>query len=239
MSPKWCPGSITLRHPTPKLFKCSNCGVEVEIWSDEAMHPCPSCGKDVFKLGGGQSCIEWCRMAKECIGEEKYKQYGEMRAVLRKQALINAMEDYFQDDAGRIEHAKKVTHYAEMILSEENADPNVVLAAAVLHDIGIKNAERKHKSSAAAYQELEGPPVAREILTKLGYEESFINEVCDIVGHHHHPREEESNNFKALYDADLLVNIEAGDAAMTSHSGRLPRFYTKAAARLAEKKAVS
>ena len=36
----------------------------------------------------------------------------------------------------------------------------------------------------------------------------MINEVCDIVGHHHHPREEETTNFKALYDADLIVNLD-------------------------------
>jgi hypothetical protein len=36
----------------------------------------------------------------------------------------------------------------------------------------------------------------------------LIEEVCDIVGHHHHPREEETLNFKVLYDADLIANIE-------------------------------
>ncbi len=29
-----------------------------------------------------------------------------------------------------------------------------------------------------------------------------------MVGHHHHPREEETVNFKALYDADLIANLE-------------------------------
>ncbi len=32
--------------------------------------------------------------------------------------------------------------------------------------------------------------------------------MCDIVGHHHHPRSEETVNFKILYDADLIVNLE-------------------------------
>ena len=43
----------------------------------------------------------------------------------------------------------------------------VVRAAAVLHDIGIREAERKHGSSAGKYQEVEGPPIARRILEKL------------------------------------------------------------------------
>jgi len=203
----------------------------VEIWTDEAFRPCPSCGKDVFRTGV-QSCLEWCRLAEECVGEEKYKQYGQMKAALRKQALIKAMEDYFDDDKKRIEHAKQVIGYAEMILAKEEADPNVVLAAAVLHDIGIKNAEKKYSSSSAKYQELEGPPVARSILAKLEYPDDFITEVCDIIGHHHHPQPEETLNFKVLYDADLLVNTEAANANTNSGPGANPTFFTRTAAEL-------
>ncbi len=61
----------------------------------------------------------------------------------------------------RCPDAKKVITYAESILADErDADPNVVIAAAALNDIGIKNAEAKHGSSEGCYQEEEGPPVA-------------------------------------------------------------------------------
>jgi hypothetical protein len=36
----------------------------------------------------------------------------------------------------------------------------------------------------------------------------MTDEVCDIIGHHHHPRQDETLNFKVLYDADLIANIE-------------------------------
>ena len=55
---------------------------------------------------------------------------------------------------------------------------------------------------------MEGPAVAREILTKLDAAEPLIDEVCDIVGRHHHPRSDETVNFKIVYDADLLANLE-------------------------------
>jgi hypothetical protein len=32
--------------------------------------------------------------------------------------------------------------------------------------------------------------------------------VCDIIGHHHHPRSQETINFRVLYDADLITNLE-------------------------------
>ncbi|MCX5914785.1 MAG: phosphohydrolase, partial [Deltaproteobacteria bacterium] len=66
----------------------------------------------------------------------------------------------------------------------------------------------KYQSTAAEYQEKEGPPVAREILSRLGATPDLIEAVCDIVGHHHHPRPEETTNFKAVYDADLIVNLQ-------------------------------
>jgi hypothetical protein len=42
----------------------------------------------------------------------------------------------------------------------------------------------------------------------VGAAPPMIDEVCDIIGHHHHPRQEETLNFKILYDADLIANIE-------------------------------
>lgn len=205
---KRCPGSMTFTQPKPEMVACPDCGAEVEIWSDEATGTCPQCTRTVIR-NETQSCVDYCKYARECLGDDKFKQYGEMKAAMRKPALLSAMADYFGDDRKRIEHARKVVAYAESILAaERDADANVVIAAAALHDIGIKNAEAKHGSAAARYQEAEGPPVARAILVELGYPEGFIREVCDIVGHHHHPRETETLNFRILHDADLLVNSE-------------------------------
>jgi len=45
-------------------------------------------------------------------------------------------------------------------------------------------------------------------LIKLGAKENLIDQVCDIVGHHHHPRPDDNGDFKVVYDADLIVNLE-------------------------------
>jgi HD superfamily phosphodiesterase len=90
----------------------------------------------------------------------------------------------------------------------EGGNPLVVMGAAYLHDIGIHEAERKHGSPSGRYQELEGPAIAKELLEKLNVQKEMIDEICDIIGHHHSPREEETLNFRILYEADWLVNIE-------------------------------
>jgi len=82
-----------------------------------------------------------------------------------------------------------------------------VIAAGVLHDIGMHEAERKYGSTNGKYQEIEGPPIAREILSKLGFGISQINEICEIIAHHHSPGKVKTTNFKILYDADWLVNL--------------------------------
>jgi len=125
-----------------------------------------------------------------------------------KDPVAIEMKRYFGTDLKRIRHAAEVAQYAEQIVKEEGGDPAVVLFSAFLHDIGIKNAELKYQSNEARYQELEEPPVAREILTRMDVKDELIQEVCDIIGHHHHPRKVETLNFKILFDADLVVNLK-------------------------------
>jgi len=115
----------------------------------------------------------------------------------------------------------------------------VVLTAAYLHDIGIKEAERKYQSTAAQYQEEEGPPIARDILERLGAKAELVDEVCDIVGRHHHPRPQETTNFKCLYDADLITNLEENHQERPMGSEELGRilaksFLTESGKKLAE-----
>jgi HD superfamily phosphodiesterase len=103
----------------------------------------------------------------------------------------------------------------------------VVLSAAYLHDIGIHEAERKYQSTEAKYQEEEGPPIARDILVKLGAQPDLIDEVCDIIAHHHHPRAEETINYKAVYDADLIVNLEENQKGNVLDSEKLAALIEK------------
>ncbi len=124
-----------------------------------------------------------------------------------KIAVEQAMVTYFEGDTRRIEHARKVTGYAKELVAQEGGDYQIVVAAALLHDIGIHQAERKHGSTAGKYQELEGPPIAREILSNLKFEPAQIDEICDIVGNHHSPGKINTIDFKVVYDADWLVNI--------------------------------
>lgn len=125
-----------------------------------------------------------------------------------KAALLAAMEAYFDGDTRRINHARKVTEYAEQLWQKESGDYQIVVGAAVLHDIGIHQAEKKYGSSSGKYQEIEGPPIARNILTNLGFAPEQIEAICEIIAHHHSPGKITTTDFSVVYDADWLVNLK-------------------------------
>ncbi|MDP2983335.1 MAG: HD domain-containing protein [Candidatus Latescibacter sp.] len=123
------------------------------------------------------------------------------------QGIIEAVKNEFGDDRKRIDHALSVFRYAQELLEKESGDKDVVYAAALLHDIGIHDAERKYGSAAGHYQEIEGPPIAKKIMANLGIDRSVIDRVCTIIGNHHSVRGIDTPEFRIIWDADWLVNI--------------------------------
>ena len=204
-----CPGQDTQYWQAGAIFdvKCPKCGHPVEFFKDDTTRKCPSCGHRFLNPGLDFGCASYCQFAEQCIGNMPPELLAEKEDLLKDRVAIE-MKRYFKADFKRIGHATRVARYAERIGKKEAGNLAVILSAAYLHDIGIHEAEKKHNSTAARYQELEGPPIARSILEKLGANEELTDEVCDIVGHHHSPREDESINFKVLYDADLIANLE-------------------------------
>ena len=52
-----------------------------------------------------------------------------------------------------------------------------------------------------------GPAVAKKLLMELGYDESLVERVCYLVGHHHTYTNIDGVDYQILVEADLLVNI--------------------------------
>lgn len=234
-----CPGQNTQFWDSEAIFevKCPECDHPVEFFKDESSRRCRHCGARVANPRLDFGCAATCAFAEQCIGTLPPELVAK-RSELLKDRVAVAMKRTFGGDFRRIAHAMKVARHAEAIAREEHADLAVVLAAAYLHDIGIKEAERLYNSSAARYQEELGPPIARDILNRLGAPAPLIDEVCDIVGHHHHPRMEETVNFKCLYDADLIVNREENAKEQPVSPGRATAaaekgYLTEAGRRLA------
>lgn len=125
--------------------------------------------------------------------------------------LLAKMISYNAGDAKRINHAVKVFAWARHIaLCERCADETVLAVdcASILHDIGIHEAERVHGSSAGNWQELEGPPIAREMLAASGVDHRVAERALFIIGNHHTYRKIDGIDFQIVVEADFIVNID-------------------------------
>jgi hypothetical protein len=204
-----CPGQDTQYWKPGAIYdaKCPECEHGVEFFKDDTTRKCPNCGHRFINPELDFGCASYCQFAEQCIGNLPPELIAQKEDLLKDRVAIE-MKKYFRTDFKRISHAGRVARYAERIGKSENGNLAVILTSSYLHDIGILEAEKKHNGAAPEHHEQEGVPVARDILEKLGAPEPLVAAVCDIVGHHHHPREEESLEFKAVYDADLIVNLE-------------------------------
>lgn len=235
-----CPGQDTRYWGKDSIFeaKCPKCGNKVEFFKDDTVRTCTVCGHKFLNPKMDFGCAAYCKYAEQCLGGLPPELISQREGLFKDRVAIE-MKRYFGTDFKRIAHARRVAMYAERIGKEEGADMAVVMSAAYLHDIGIKEAERRYNSSASRYQEELGPPIAKDILKRLGAKKELIDEVCDIIRHHHHPRKEETLNYKVLYDADLITNLEEKNKKEPIDRNRLVEiierdFFTSSGKKLAK-----
>jgi len=204
-----CPGQDTQYWKPGAIFEadCPKCGKLVEFFKDDTSRKCGHCGHRFVNPSMDFGCAAYCQFAEQCIGNLPPELLAQKDDLLKDRVAIE-MKRYFKNDFRRIGHATRVARYAERIGKSERGNMAVILSAAYLHDIGILEAEKKYGSTAAQYQEKEGPPIAESILNKLQAKDQLIAEVCNIIAHHHHPGADESLDFKVVYDSDLIENID-------------------------------
>ncbi len=188
---KRCPGSSTFAQPKIDLVKCPGCGEDVEVWSDEPTGQCTNCGRTATR-SSTQSCMDWCKHAQECLGDEKYKQYQDMKSAIRKEALVKATADQYQWRKHQLGLAWDALSRAEQLLSSRpEADPNVVIAAVVLR------LAHQHAPQTADADRL---AVARTILKGLDYPDDFVQQVGGLL-ELPEPRDENATNVATVLDA--------------------------------------
>lgn len=146
--------------------------------------------------------------------------------------LIMAMMKYYSGDPKRIQHFLKVYEFAKIIGEEEGlSEPvqHILETAALVHDIGIKNAEKKYGSCEGRLQEQEGPEEAKKLLSSLHYPPDVIDRAVYLVGHHHTYTNVDGEDYQILLEADFLVNLYedgAGERAVQTAYERIFRTKT-------------
>ena len=129
-----------------------------------------------------------------------------------KGRIAKLLVDYFENDFRRITHALEVLRYAEKIMEHtEPCDHEMLIASALLHDVGIKPSEEALGYNNGKTQEEYGPPAAEKLLNSIGFPREKITKVCEIIGNHHSPSRYDYTELKILKEADRIVNRIEGD----------------------------
>lgn len=128
-----------------------------------------------------------------------------------KAMLVRQLTTFFGDDLRRIDHALSVLTEAELLAQNRtDLDRDVLVASALLHDVGIKPSEEKHGYNNGHTQELYGPAEAERLLRGIDFPEQGIRKVCEIVGNHHSPSKYDYPELAVLKKADGIVNQREG-----------------------------
>ncbi len=124
-----------------------------------------------------------------------------------KGKITKLLTDYFEYDFRRITHALEVLKHSERIIEETDSyDYEVVVASALLHDIGIKKSEELLGYNNGKTQEEYGPPIAEKLLGSIGFSPEKTKIVCEIIGNHHSRSRYDYVELKILKEADRIVN---------------------------------
>ena len=123
--------------------------------------------------------------------------------------ILKLLVDFFQEDYRRINHAIRVLSYAKEIMNhKEKGDEDIIIACALLHDIGIKPSEEKLGYNNGKTQEEFGPPIAENLLKKIDFPSEKIRKVKEIIGNHHSLSKYDYIELEIIKEADKIVNIK-------------------------------
>jgi hypothetical protein len=111
-------------------------------------------------------------------------------------------------------HARVSYSFALRLLETEHGNPEVVLPAVMLHDVGWWTIPEdlhlqafgpgERDMSINRRHELQGARIAREILEQIGYDRTLTDEIAEIVVGHDSRREPLSTNDAIVKDSDKL-----------------------------------
>jgi hypothetical protein len=110
--------------------------------------------------------------------------------------LFKLAKPHLEKNDFGIAHTQRVFEIAKQNFPVEHELEELTYTAIIFHDIGGCTIKDQYEK---------GPNLASSILKKIGYPESFIKQVCQIISTHHEHPNSPSEAFRALYDSDKLV----------------------------------
>ena len=114
-----CPGQDTRFKKISDVvyyIPCTHCGEEVEFWHDDNKRKCLDCGEtvqpDLETLMRYHNCASTCRMANDCLGDDKY-----MRLILQEERTYEQGKEDLEDLLRIVpKEEEKISNYLKEII---------------------------------------------------------------------------------------------------------------------------
>ena len=216
-----CPGQDTRYWKPDDVFEipCQACGHAVEFFKTDASRRCPGCGERLQNPRISMGCAQWCAYAKQCLGfDPKEVHLVESPEGSLVDRIVKAMRPALEGNQDQLTRALLVLNRAQEILLEEEADPQVVLATALLLDIGVPAARETGTADPAA-RAAAAAATARQVLEELDLRDDTIERVCNAIRRHHGADGADTPESRVVWDADHLVEVP--DAILGQSEERL------------------
>jgi HD superfamily phosphohydrolase YqeK len=110
--------------------------------------------------------------------------------------LFELAKPYLEKNDFGVAHTKRVFDIAKQTFQINQEIENLTFTSIILHDIGGSSIKDQYEK---------GPQITAIVLTKLGYLDEFIRQVCEIIRTHHDHPSNPSESFKILYDSDKIA----------------------------------
>ena len=72
------------RTPTIHEKVCPQCGSIIELFSTDTEVACEKCG--FLAYNDTLSCVQWCKYARKCVGDEMYEHMMQLAALQKQRA---------------------------------------------------------------------------------------------------------------------------------------------------------
>ena len=88
------------RTPTIEEKICPQCGNLIELFSIDTQIPCDKCGFVAYN--DSLSCVQWCKYARKCGGDEMYEHMMKIAAEQKARARAERWKKKSEDEMEEI-----------------------------------------------------------------------------------------------------------------------------------------
>ncbi len=205
-----CPGQDMQYWKDDAIYevKCPECQTLVEFYKDDTTRKCHKCNHRFVNPKLDFGCATYCQFAEQCLGTLPEDFVLQKDSLLKYKVAVE-VKRYFKTDFKRISFATKIARFAEKIgKATEGANLALILCSSYLHNIGFTEAAKHTAEVSRKHLQQHGPPIARDILEKLGANPELTTQVCTIISESPQETLKKSLDYIIVEDAYLLTMLE-------------------------------